>query len=196
MTLICSSCCSDGVTVSRDVTWPQHPKRLLRALILSCWLCVEYLTIHRRAWRLEGRGSWLDGNCALLCRRIQMRSWNWLFVCFGLEDLTSDLSFLYILQDCMVIAPILTNLQRTFPFPPLSLVHLLDSKNEKKDQNPPPSDRHLADAPGLLWTIKLRRSSSSSSNRGAQTSSAGTPLFLSEDNTHFLWHSDMALGDR
>lgn len=35
-TLIYSSWRSDSVNVSRDVTFPQHLKRLLRALILSC----------------------------------------------------------------------------------------------------------------------------------------------------------------
>lgn len=104
------------------------------------WLCVEYLTINRRGWWLEGRGSRVDGNCTLLCHRVQMRSWNWLFVCFGLEDLTSDLSFLYILRDCMVIALNLINPQWTIPSPPLSLVRLLDSKEQKNKTLHPQTD--------------------------------------------------------
>lgn len=78
-TLIYSSWRSDSVNVSRDVTFPQHLKRLLRALILSClivcWISYDkqtrmvvggelgkgggglWMGIHSSAWQCFAAGS-------------------------------------------------------------------------------------------------------------------------------------------
>lgn len=79
MTLICSSCCSDSVTVSRDVTLPQHPKRLLWTLILSCLILCQISYDKQMRVVVKGRvadRSAVGSTCV---------AWNWLFVCFGLK---------------------------------------------------------------------------------------------------------------
>lgn len=63
-TLIYSSRRSDSVNVSRDVTFPQHLKRLLRALILSClivcWISYDKQTrVVVRGERGSGGGGGL-----------------------------------------------------------------------------------------------------------------------------------------
>lgn len=80
-TLIYSSRRSDSVNVSRDVTFPQHLKRLLRALILSClivcWISYDKQTrVVVGGERGSGGGGGYGWECTpllgLLCRGIQM----------------------------------------------------------------------------------------------------------------------------
>lgn len=159
-TLIYSSRCSDSINVSRDVTFRQHLKRLLRALILSC-LIVCWISYDKQTRVVVGgeRGvGWSGG----LRRGMHSATRpalppdpdafaNYLFVYFrGLQNVTLELRSRLSLQTSRIAGLLHWNwlIWGELFHPPLSLVCLLAQKNAY-----PPLERHWTDAAGLLWTI-------------------------------------------
>lgn len=137
MTLICSSCCSDSVTVSRDVTLPQHPKRLLRALILSCLiLCPISYDKQMRRVVVAGR----DAHCFAAGSRCVCEIGSWA---------TLDWKTWLQIWDSSVLSLHWMWLIGSEPFQPLPChLCLFDSENKSDERKP-------LDVSDLLWTIRL-----------------------------------------
>lgn len=190
-TLIYSSWRSDSVNVSRDVTFPQHLKRLLRALILSClivcWISYDKQTrvVVGGELGMGGGGLWMGiHSSARQCFAAGSRCFCKWPLCllqrgFKSPELRSGFSLQTsriagLLQWIWLIS------SKLFHPLPMSLVCLL-----APEISYPPGDRHWTDGAGLLWTIKRVRCSSSTSTGQSRYTyhhrSSGSQIYTSSN---------------